>query len=527
MAAWIMPAADGSANQGYYLQLVQRLAEELSLRGLLQRRYSSLRHHGTGIAVLAQGSLRMPPTHPPPVLSKADAVFIIVGIVIGAGIFKAPSLVAANTASDLTMLALWLAGGALALIGALCYAELSSTYPDTGGDYHFLRRAFGPHPAFLFAWARLSVMQTGSIALLAYVFGDYAAQLLPAGEHAAAIYAALAVVVFTLINMRGIRQGTGTQRAFTVVEVAGVVAIIVLCLALGTDAAAPAQSVAATAPASAGTSASLGLALVFVLLTYGGWNEAAYVSSELRSGRTAIVRALIVSIAIITALYVFINFAYLAVLGHSGMAASEAVAADAMRAILGERGAQVVSLLVAISALTSINATIITGARCNHALGRDFPALGFLSYWNSARGSPAAGFIIQGVVALLLVGLGAAGRSGFATLVEYTAPVFWLFFLTTGLALLRLRRSDPYVQRPFRVPLYPWIPLIFCASSAYMLWSSLSYTGFGALVGVAVLAAGIPILWFVSFRQSLYQTGHAHERSDTAARLAGGHRALD
>jgi amino acid transporter len=468
----------------------------------------------------------MPPANPRRVLSTADAVFIIVGIVIGAGIFKAPSLVAANTASDWTMLALWLAGGALALVGALCYAELSSTYPDTGGDYHFLRRAFGPHPAFLFAWARLAVMQTGSIALLAYVFGDYAAQLVPAGEHAAAIYAALAVVIFTLVNVRGIRQGTGTQRAFTVVEVAGVVAIIVLCLALGADAA-PAQSALATTQASEGTSASLGLALVFVLLTYGGWNEAAYVSSELRGGRTAIVRALIVSIAIITTLYVLINLAYVNVLGHSGMAASEAVAADTMRAIFGERGAQIVSLLVAISALTSINATIITGARCNHALGRDFPALSFLGYWNSTRGSPAAGLIVQGVVALLLVGLGAAGRSGFATLVEYTAPVFWLFFLATGLALLRLRRIDPKVHRPFRVPLYPWIPLVFCASSAYMLWSSLSYTGYGALVGVAVLAAGVPFLWFISRRQSLQHTGLAHERSDTRARLAGGHRALD
>jgi amino acid transporter len=468
----------------------------------------------------------MSDTTPGRVLSTADAVFIIVGIVIGAGIFKAPSLVAANTASDLSMLALWLAGGALALVGALCYAELSSTYPDTGGDYHFLRRAFGTHPAFLFAWARLAVMQTGSIALLAYVFGDYAAQLLPAGEHAAAIYAALAVVIFTLINVRGIRQGTGTQRAFTVVEVAGVVAIIVLGLVLGAEAAAPAQSALATTQAT-GSSPSLGLALVFVLLTYGGWNEAAYVSSELRGGRTAIVRALIVSIAIITTLYVLINLAYVNVLGHAGMAASEAVAADTMRAIFGERGAQIVSLLVAISALTSINATIITGARCNHALGRDFPALGFLSYWNSTRGSPPAGLVVQGVVALLLVGLGAAGRSGFATLVEYTAPVFWLFFLATGLALLRLRRIDPNVQRPFRVPLYPWIPLIFCASSTYMLWSSLSYTGYGALVGVAVLAAGVPFLWLISRKQSLQHTGLVHERSDTTARLAGGHRALD
>jgi amino acid transporter len=167
-----------------------------------------------------------------------------------------------------------------------------------------------------------------------------------------------------------------------------------------------------------------------------------------------------------------------------------------MQALLGGRGALLLSLIVAISALTSINATIITGARCNHALGRDFPRFGFLGRW-TASGTPINALLLQGAVALLLVGLGAGTRSGFATLVEYTAPVFWSFFLLTGLALLRLRHKDPHTPRPFRVPLYPLTPLLFCASSAYMLWSSVSYTGTGALVGVAVLLAGLPVLWFI------------------------------
>ncbi len=441
-------------------------------------------------------------------LSVPDAIFIVVGIVIGAGIFKAPALVAANTGNGTVLLLTWVAGGALALIGALCYAELASTYPSTGGDYHFLHRAFGPAASFLFAWSRLTVMQTGSIALLAYVFGDYATQIVPLGPGSNTLYAAAAVVLFTAINCLGIREGKGTQRVFTLLQLAGVLFIVVLGLAAGAHtlfdpvANSAAGSIEPLAGAGNGSSA-LGLAMVFVLLTYGGWNEAAYVSAEVRGSRTAIVRALLISIVLITALYVLINAAYLKALGHPAMAVSEAVAADAVRMLLGNRGAMLLSLIVAVSALTSINATIITGARCNHALGRDFRQFRFLGRWNATAGTPVNALLVQGLVALLLVALGAATRSGFATLVEYTAPVFWSFFLLTGLALMRLRRIDPHTSRPFRVPLYPLTPLLFCASSACMLWSSVNYTGIGALVGVAVLLAGLPILWIVCRQRSV------------------------
>ncbi len=427
-------------------------------------------------------------------LSIADAVFVTVGIVVGAGIFRAPSLVAANSGSDLMMLSFWLAGGVIALVGALCYAELASTYPSTGGDYHFLRRAFGRGAAFLFGWARLTVMQTGSIALLAYIFGDYFAQVIPLGLYGPAIYASAAVVIFTGLNLIGLREGKGSQWIFTVIELAGVVAIALVCL-LFADGPAAAPEAQANAGAASSAAPALGLAMVFVLLTYGGWNEGAYVSAEIRGERAPIVRVLLISIFVITGLYLLINVAYLNVLGREGMAASEAVAADAVARVLGEPAVALVSLLVAVSALTSMNATIITGARCNHALGRDFEQLRFLSRWNPATHTPTSGFLVQGVIALVLVVLGALTRSGFATLVEYTAPVFWCFFLLTGLSLLRLRQKEPGAHRPFRVPLYPLTPIIFCATSAYMLWSSVSYTGIGALVGVAVLLAGLPVLW--------------------------------
>lgn len=450
-------------------------------------------------------------------LSSADAIFVILGLVIGAGIFKAPSLVAANTPNDWVMLGLWLAGGALALVGALCYAELASAHPSTGGDFHYIQRAFGRPPAFLFAWARLSVMQTGSIALLAFVFGDYASQIASLGEYSAAIYAALAVMIFTGFNVWGIREGTRAQRIFTLLELSGILIIVLCGLAMGD---APMMASTPSLADSLSPGASIGLAMVFVLLTYGGWNEAAYISAELRGERTAIARVLIISIAAITAVYVLINFAYLKALGHAGMAASEAVAADALRGVLGEHGARLVSLIVAISALTSINATIITGARCNQALGSEFPRLRYLSRWNDKTHTPSNALIVQGAVAIALVALGAATRSGFSTLVEYTAPVFWCFFLLTGLALFRLRWKEPHHERPFRVPLYPLTPVVFCASSAYMLWSSLNYAGIGALVGVAVLCAGIPVLWFMRRQPNVHHAGGVdHEYSPPIGRV--------
>ncbi|MFZ5660949.1 MAG: APC family permease [Pseudomonadota bacterium] len=427
---------------------------------------------------------------PQPKLRLLDAIALIVGIVVGAGIFKTPSLVAAHAGSAELVLLAWLLGGVVSLIGALCYAELASAYPHPGGDYHYLARAFGRNLAFLFAWARFTVIPTGSIALLAFVFGDYASQLWRLGEHSASIYAAFVVALFTGVNVLGIRQGKGVQNLLTSMEVAGLLLIIAAGLAF---AAPPAEPLPA-APAAGAAQGAAGLVMVFVLLTYGGWNEAAYVSAELRGGRRGIAWALIWSIGIVTALYLLANWAFLHGLGLAGMAGSEAVASDLMRRVAGEDGTRLISALIALAALTSINATILTGARTNYALGRDFPRFAALGRWRARAGTPGNALLAQGAVALLLVGLGTLTRRGFETMVEYTAPVFWFFFLLTGIALFVLRAREPAAPRPFRVPLYPLTPLIFCASSAYLLYASLAYTGIGALFGVAVLAAGVPLL---------------------------------
>ena len=436
-------------------------------------------------------------SQPQAALGLVDAVAIIVGIVIGAGIFETPALVAANAGNPMMVIGLWFAGGVISLIGALCFAELATTYPHPGGSYYYLNRGFGKQIAFLFAWGRLSVVQTGSIAILAFVFGDYTAQIFSLdglgniNDYSASIYAGLAIILSTGLNIIGIRQGKQAQNWLSALKILGLVLVVLAGLIFALNFA-PSQSL----PTSSNTSSNsnLGLGLVFVLLSYGGWNEAAFISAELKNVKRNMLHSLLWSIGIITVIYMLINFAYLQGLGVTTMANSKAVAADLMRRVLGEPGAIFISLLIAISTLGALNATILTGARSNYALGQDFSSFSFLGKWNNSTNTPINAYLLQGAIALFLIILGSITRKGFETMVDFTAPVFWLFFLLVGVSLFILRFRDKQIHRPFEVPLYPLTPIIFCLTCGYLLYSSIAYTEIGALVGVAVVLAGIPFL---------------------------------
>jgi amino acid transporter len=427
---------------------------------------------------------------PRAVLHTRDGVLLVVGIVLGAGIFRAPQLVAGGSSSGTMFLSLWVVGGVISLLGALCYAELAAAYPNAGGEYHFLGRAFGRRAGFLCAWSRMTVIQTGSIAILSFLVGDYVADLTGGGTPNPGLSAAVAagvVVGLTLLNVAGLRQSGGVQWALTTLEVLGLVAVIVAGLLI----AAPAPAAPVTTESSG---SGLALAMVFVLLTFGGWSEASYISAEWRDRRRGAVRTFGWGLGIVTVLYLLANAAYLRGLGLQGVAGSQAVAADLMRGSVGEWGAALVSFAVMIAALSSANVTMITGARSNYALGRDLPRFGFLGDWHERQHTPRAAFLLQGGIALVLVGFGAFARSGFEAMVAYTAPVFWLILFATGASVLVLRRREPSVERPFRLPLYPLVPLLFCGIAAYMIYSSVAYAGRGALLGVAVLLAGLPVL---------------------------------
>jgi basic amino acid/polyamine antiporter, APA family len=431
---------------------------------------------------------------PRPVLSLFDSVAITVGVVVGAGIFRLPSLVAEELGSAWLIGAVWLLGGLISLVGALCFAELATAHPHPGGEYHFLCRAYGRSVGFMFGWARVTVVQTGSIALLAFIFGDYANELLPLGPQGAALWAIGSVVVLTGLNIAGVRQTRAVQNVLFAAMLAGLLCIIGAGALLLSPVGTAAAPVAAAADAQGRGPGALGLAMILVLLTYGGWNEAAYISAEVKDRKRNMVRALLIGIGLITLLYMSVNMVYLLVLGPGGMAASPSVARDVMDAAFGPAGSAFITVLIVAVVLASINVTIFTGARAAFALGRDFRLLGFLGHWSEPGGAPVRALLLQGAISLGLVLLGAVGRSGVQTMVDYLSPVFWLFFLLTGLALFVLRHREPGVERPFEVPLYPVTPALFCLTSAYLLYSSLAYTGIGALAGVAVLLLGLPLL---------------------------------
>ena len=436
--------------------------------------------------------LRNEAAAPRETLSLFDGMVIVVGMVVGIGVFATPSLVAQFAGSSVSYLGLWLAGGALTLIGALCYAELATAFPNAGGEYHFLSRAYGRGTALMFAWARCTVIQTGAIALVAFVYGDYAQGIVPLGPYGSAIHAGLIVLLFTGINIAGTWQGKKAQQIFTTMDIAALLLLLLAGLVIALSGGGAAAPVAAAS--GGGGSSAIGLAMVFVLLTYGGWNEAAYLSAELRDGKRNIVRVLVLSILAVTALYFLVAWVYLYVMGFEGLKNSNAIAADVMRAAFGPVGATLIALFVCGSAISTLNATIFTGARVYYALGRDLPGLKFFGIWNARGENPANAFLLQGAIALALVLLGAFSRDGFKTMVEYTSPVFWLFMTMVAVSLFVFRRREPGRERAYRVPLYPITPLIFVATCLYMLYSSLVYAGNGALIGAGVLLAGTPLL---------------------------------
>jgi APA family basic amino acid/polyamine antiporter len=432
---------------------------------------------------------------PKPLLSLWDGIVLICGMVIGAGIFKAPSIVAGNVGANWQFIAAWVLGGAVSLCGALVYAELAARYPDTGGEYAFLSRGLGRGVAFVFAWSRMTVIQTGAIAAVAFVFGDYASEMLRLGEKSSAIYAGIAVVALTVLNVVGTRESKTLQ---TVMQVALFAGLAFIALA-GFLSGAPAKS------APAAQSGSFGFAMIFVLLTYGGWNEAAYLSGEVRDPRRNMIRILVGGILALTLIYLLVNLGYLAALGLGGMKESKAVAADVVRLVAGDKGAILLALIVCLAALTTINAAIFTGARTTYSLGRDFAAFRLLGNWRESGSTPANALIVQGAFALVLIVASSITPDGFTAMVAYTSPVFWTFFLLTATTLFVFRARSAEAP-PFRVPLYPVIPAAFCAACIYMLYSSINYVrfavdfGVAVFAGLAIMAAGIPVYFLVRNR---------------------------
>ena len=308
-------------------------------------------------------------------LSLFDSICIIVGIIIGAGIYETAPIVAKCLGSGPGLMLVWLAGGLLALTGALCYAELATAYPREGGDYVYLTRAYGRWPGYMFGWSQLAIVRPGDIALMAFIFARYAQTLYAPFGHSGLFYAASAIVVLTVINILGVKAGKWTQNLLTVTKIVGLVAISVVGLM---------APPAAPLPPASGSFTWEGLQLAFILVffTFGGWNEMAYVAAEIKRPHQNIVRALVLGTVAVTALYLLINGAFLSALGLSGLSSSPAVAVEMMGKVFPQAAGRVIAILICISALGAVNGLVFTGARISYALGADHKSFRPLGRWS-------------------------------------------------------------------------------------------------------------------------------------------------
>ena len=436
-------------------------------------------------------------------LTLFDSTCIIVGIIIGAGIYEMAPAIAKGAYCWWGVMAIWAVGGLLSLFGALGYAELATMYPREGGDYVYLSRAYGRWAGYLFGWSQLTIIRPGDIAGMAFVFATYTrAMWNPLGSLGSAysqrIYAGSAIVILTAINILGVKEGKWTQNLLTSVKTLGLLAIV---------------AVAVIAPRSSVTAEEfeplpLSLAMIFVLFVYGGWNEMAYVAAEVKNPRHNIVRALVLGTCAVMMIYLLVNGAFLYTLGYNGLSSSGAVAADSIVTVFPELGGRLISALVCISALGAVNGLIFTGARISYAIGAEHRVFGVLGKWHRRRGTPAWALLVQGVIAVSLI----AFLGSLMDTILYTAAAVYLFYLATSLAVIVLRFKDSSAERPYRVTGYPVTTLIFCAVCAFLIHSSISYAYENKPKSIfvlwGILLAGVLLYWLTDVRGSARHKGN-------------------
>jgi len=419
-------------------------------------------------------------------LGLTDATAIVVGTVIGAGIYETTPLIAKSTSGAGEMIAIFLIGGLCALIGALCYAELGTVLNRTGGDFEYLSEAFGSRLAFVFAWMTFWVVQPAGVGATAYIFARYAARLHDSlGVEHFSILAVFAVVFLTTVNTFGLKIGTTTQKLLTAVKVLGILGLVSLGFL------SPRAADVATSEVLLPGSANLELAFILILYTYGGWNVIVLVGAEIKEAQRNLLRALVLGITVITLVYLLAVSAFEHALGHAGLGLTQSAAADVAQSTLGDFGAIFISVLICVTCLANINATVLTNSRIFYAFGQRWSPYRWLGQWHRRYNSPVNALLAQGVIAIGLIVALAAGEQSFQRLVVFSAPVFWLFFLLVSLSLFVLRQRGYTAPGEFRVPLYPFLPLIFTAICAFMLYASVDY----ALATLRIEAAAVAVVF--------------------------------
>ncbi len=485
-------------------------------------------------------------------LTLLDSVCIIVGTIIGAGIFGATPDVAGTAGGHVSLLLLWLFGGTIAMTGALCFAELMTRFPlAIGGDYVYLKRAFGLRVGFLFAWAAFWIVRPGNIGAMAMIFAQYFVKLTGSGDDFGVLFAVLAILGLSVINLLGLRAGKRVQNVLTIAKVVGIGSIVAVALVKNPGPATPvrvdAVSVQATVAdvdaAASGTETSvvdspegtvagdqiekeavvkeskwtekLGrfwIAMVIIMFAYGGWNDIAFVSGEVREPKKNLLRSIVIGVVAVTAVYLAVTWAFLHVLGIAGVSGSKGVATDFMLTAfgpgtaIGARSSQLVAALICISCLGAMNGMILTSPRIYYSLGRDIKPLGFLAKLNQQRDSPWQSVVVQAVITIALTLLCLLYENALEAIIHVTAPYFWGLLGLTVMTLLVFRQrekaegaeQDSIAKSAlqveiFRVPLFPIPVLLFAAACFAMVWASIAHAIRQGYSNAALLVLGLMV----------------------------------
>jgi APA family basic amino acid/polyamine antiporter len=453
-------------------------------------------------------------------LGRFDTAMVVVGGIIGAGIFINPYIVAQRLDSSTLVMAAWLAGGAVALAGALTFAELGALFPQVGGQYAYLRDAYHPVAGFLYGWGLLLMIECGAIAAVGITFAEYTLRLVGRPDADAQLLTILAIVMVAGVNYVGVKPGSRLLNAFVILKLVPLALLIGAGLLLPIPEAGPAPAAlvapgpgAAVGPPGAGGAAgasfggpfgplfAFGAALIPVMFSYGGWQNANYVAEEMKDPVRDLPAGLMIGTGIVVTVYALVNMVYLRALGHAGLASTLTPASDAARVLFGGPGDFLVTLGIAVSTFGFLNLTMLAPTRVYYAMARDglFPKK--VAELHPRFDTPSVAIVVQTVWAVVLVLTGT-----YAQLVDYVVTVDWIFFGAAGATIFVFRRRLPVVERSdgiFRTPLYPVLPALFVAVAVLIVGSVLWTNPVRSGIGFALLVAGVPAyLYWSSARMS-------------------------
>ena len=416
-----------------------------------------------------------------------DSVAIVIGSVIGTGIFRTPSEVSRYLTDPGWILFAWFLGGVIAFLGTLCYSELSSSFPETGGNYVYLKYAYGPWAGFLFGWSEVALMRTASIASVSYAFGEYFRNLIPSFPGAEKGVAITAIWLLTLINIAGLHYGKWLQNVVSLGKVLALTSLIILGLSLGKGNLENFTSLFPVPP-SGSILSNLGLALVPILWTYGGWHESTFVAGEFKRTDTDLPFSLLTAAGAVIFFYLIVNSLYLYLFPAGEIAQRALIAADVMKSIFGSLGGRIITIVILVCIFGVLNTVILAGGRIPYAVAQDHSIFKWLGTTSPRFHTPDRGLMVNAAWASVLVLWGT-----FSRLLFLSAAAVWLFFAAVGISVFVMRRKFRERNRPFLMWGYPWTALIFSAVAFWIFVNTALFSPRETGFGFAIMAGGIPL----------------------------------